>query len=250
MGNFIEASSCVIYPHLKSYMQIAEADVLRSHFRDIKCPQILQEDLPARDLIYTRNSLNDFVNEMKGAPINDLARAHLKNGRTLDINFSFQFSTAALFIKDGRFPLSLWAHKDESDVPICVVSFSDLTSLSKARKQPFGRQPLPVIVQLQGRHLEESLGASPARQAQCDITKEVFKNLKWEHLMVELVKIWALKEGFPALYSQPAKLNKYWLDNDEARCQLFKLRYDVTLERMGFRMQPNGLWGTSLIDAA
>lgn len=26
------------------------------------------------------------------------------------------------------------------------------------------------------------------------------------------------------------------------------MRYDVTLQRMGFRMQPNGLWGISLLN--
>ncbi len=247
MGNLIEASSHVAYPHLRPSMQVAEVDVLRGHFGDIKCPQILQDNLRARD--YTRNSLTAFVNEMKGAPINDLAKSSLKNGRTLDINFSCTFSTSALFVKDGRFPLSLWAHKGGYDTPVCMVSFSDLTYLSKARKQPFGRQPLPVIVQLQGRQLEETLGdASPAMQTQYDITKEVFENLRWERLLVELVMMWARKEGFPALYSLPAKFNGYWCDNDELRSQLFKLRYDVTLERMGFETQSNGLWGISLIN--
>ena len=58
---------------------------------------------------------------------------------------------------------------------------------------------------------------------------------KWERLLVGVVTDWARKSGFREVHVQPAVKNKYWSETDEERNARFRIRYDVTAKRLGFR---------------
>lgn len=201
---------------------LIEVDLLRVHFSQVKVPQILSKRFNAG-----RNSVGEFVEQMQGEPINSLARSYLQGNHTLE-GIEFICKSECFQFNDGQFALSLWVQKEDGkiEVPICQTSFSDLTFLSDSRGENFGKQPLPVIVQLQGRNLGVAGGSFnepiPSRKAEYDTTKQVLEKIRWEPILVELGMIWAVKEGYPALYSLPARLNKYWRRFDEERCQAFK----------------------------
>lgn len=93
------------------------------------------------------------------------------------------------------------------------------------------REPLPVIVQLQG--------IKDSRQASYFLSR-----IEWEQLMVEIMIQRMNYLGAPFIYMLPSSLNVWMhLHPDLPLGERFKKRYDATARNCGFTMQSNGLWG-------
>ncbi len=73
---------------------------------------------------------------------------------------------------------------------------------------------------------------------------EIMSSFRWEKALIDLVLLWAQNQNIPAVYMLPGNLNKWYRDEKEMQ---YKMRYDLTAQRSGFRMQPNGLYGISLL---
>lgn len=101
----------------------------------------------------------------------------------------------------------------------------------------------PIIAQIQGASTY-SYSADEYKQEKPRKAKEALIQYKWERSLVGLVLEWANEEKLPAVYLLPSYKNHWYR---EGRKDAFHLRYDVSAQRIGFRMQPNGLYGISLL---
>ena len=112
-------------------------------------------------------------------------------------------------------------------------------------QDPYGEYPRnhPIIIQVQGANTyfysnDEREQEEPRR------TKEALAQYKWERALIGIILEWAHAEKLPTVYLLPGYKNHWYT---EGRKEAFRLRYDVSAQRMGFRMQPNGLYGISLL---
>ncbi len=97
---------------------------------------------------------------------------------------------------------------------------------------------LPLILQIQGSSpTEYSLDWGRYQEALA-----LLRKLRWEPVLLKLLKGWATSEDIPMIYLLPGDKNK-WIGTNWKRKQLFHLRYDVAAKRSGFKMQENGYWG-------
>lgn len=106
----------------------------------------------------------------------------------------------------------------------------------------------PIIAQLQGSSkdtYEQYEGTSASGKRKYKKAVEVLSSYKWERAMIDIVLEWAQRQRIPAVYMLPGNMN-HWLYTLNSSEEL-RMRYDVSAERMGFRMQPNGLYGISLL---
>lgn len=103
--------------------------------------------------------------------------------------------------------------------------------------------PHPVIVQVQGPSRKDTYG-NYHREVLYQEATSVLRDYKWERALIGLTLTWAGEEGIPSVYLLPAEKNRWRADN--AREHRFKLRYDVSAQRLGFQLQPNGLYATSV----
>ncbi len=68
----------------------------------------------------------------------------------------------------------------------------------------------------------------------------ILQKFRWEHFLVELSIDFASNLGLKAVYLQPASLNNYYTSEKMNR---FKMRYDVTAQRMNFlKRQEDGIF--------
>lgn len=73
------------------------------------------------------------------------------------------------------------------------------------------------------------------------------KKIRWEKMLVKIVADWAKKNGFKQVTIEPASRNRYFSGREKE----FKLRYDVTAERSGFKLDsPNGAYVLDLLHKA
>lgn len=84
----------------------------------------------------------------------------------------------------------------------------------------------PTIFQLQGQHFCEDQLAP----------------LRWEKMLVTIIEDWAREAGFEACLGLPAEKNPHFPCNPRAH-----MRYDVTFNRMGYKMQ-EGYWKKDLVE--
>ncbi|GEM_PF-2705591 len=127
-------------------------------------------------------------------------------------------------------------------------SYVSLGATQEQNRIGFGRMDFlhqfPVIVQFQGPKDRKTYNGDYSKYKQA---VNVLKEFKWERAMIDLVLEWAFISGIPAAYLLPSDKNRYLnLIDSEAKDRL-RLRFDTSAQRMGFRMQPNGLYGISLL---
>jgi hypothetical protein len=101
--------------------------------------------------------------------------------------------------------------------------------------------PFPIITQLQGPHRMETYPGDNLKREQAN---SALGKYRWEKALIGIVLEWAQAQGIPAVYLLPANKNRWLLPERE---EGLHMRYDVSAERMGFRIQPNGLYGISLL---
>ena len=139
----------------------------------------------------------------------------------------------ALGIKDSTRDRPLW---------IGVVSFllgKDLDFYSSYLEDVMNEfeNPCPIIVQLQGANDETYCTTSDYEEA-----KQVLNKYKWERALIGIVSKWAQATNAAGVFLLPGYENR-WSYKFDDEGQKLHLRYDVSARRMGFRMQPNGLYG-------
>lgn len=143
----------------------------------------------------------------------------------------------ALGIKDDSREETMWAG---------VIGILYIKDTVKAVSQdPYGEYPRnhPIIAQIQGANTY-FYSDDEREQEEPRKVKEALAQYKWERALIGLVLEWVHAEKLPAVYLLPGYKNHSYV---EGRKDAFRLRYDVSAQRMGFRMQPNGLYGISLL---
>lgn len=108
-----------------------------------------------------------------------------------------------------------------------IENTGDLKNLDK----PEG----PYIKQLQAYHYyndDHNPNKNPKIRQQ-----KILQQLRWERLLVVLTAHWAESLGFSAAYLQQGKKNHYYGVGREER---FHMRYDVTAQRLGFKLNEYG----------
>lgn len=120
------------------------------------------------------------------------------------------------------------------------------------RRNGFGRMgfpyEFPTITLLQGPHRATYAERWSKNTDRYSKAAQILRQYKWERAMIELTLEWAGLQGSPAVYLLPAALNRYnRRSSTPEEKERLRFRYDVSAERMGFRMQPNGLYGISLL---
>lgn len=87
------------------------------------------------------------------------------------------------------------------------------------------------------------------RQIQGKKGSEAFlSRLRWEKFLLDYATQWARCNGFKEIWVQPSRLNKWCPKGIEQEQKKFKLRYDVTAKRMGFKLdEVNGHYIKSLV---
>ena len=64
------------------------------------------------------------------------------------------------------------------------------------------------------------------------------KHIRWEKFLLKLVEDWARANGFEKISILKAEKNEWWPHNDVEKQQRFKMHYDVTAKRSGFKFCP------------
>ena len=245
---------------LGSHIQTVSADITRARFEGRLKPSetpFSEED--------TQASLTRFAKRITADGLNDYMQSFAK--RCMGANMEFTLKTVfnprkmhviedegmGEFYFDGDFSLALGIKSHivpENKTWVGVTSFclgrgvehyipygeSHLTGT-----MPF-RYPHPVIVQIQGPS-PSAYGREYRQELYCEALS-VLQDYKWERALIGLTLDWAREEGIPSVYLLPADKNR-WTKSRE-QLERLEMRYDVSAKRLGFRLQPNGLFATSV----
>lgn len=195
-----------------------------------------------RDTYQAKRSLNRFLKD-QGEQIDDVMEAFRKQDAG-GVTNSFSLSSACTttghisYKKEGRssfyqdgivgFGISINAIKGESPA-WDIYSSIDIH-----------RSGLPIIIQMQSR----GLGRLDDRREQR--INDLFGNYRWEHALIFLWSEWAAGAGFSSVYVLPSAQNKWLRSGNKER---FKMRYDVSARRMGFRTDENGIYKLDFQDS-
>lgn len=224
------------------------------------CPQIPESLTSER----AASTLVDFSNELSGPRLTEIMSFYRKEGRTSDSSTFFlkpilkKYSVSvgnegwgrfymdthrglALGVRSPRSRNTLWLGVAGIALGNELDEYNPEHNIRKGRMN-FPYQ-FPVIAQLQGPD-KFAYSHRPNGDVRYRRALEVLNSYKWERAMIDIVLQWAQEQQAPAAYILPANLNRWLTDR---RADQFKMRYDVSAERTGFRMQPNGLYGISLL---
>lgn len=95
------------------------------------------------------------------------------------------------------------------------------------------------VCQLQQGRWYDSLQGIP-KIVQNETWANFYDGIKWERLLLMTVVRWAKFVGFTSVIVEPGWANRWVIRHDESDMKRFKLRYDVTAHRCGFRQKtPN-----------
>lgn len=232
-----------------------------AYFRAVS-PEIPQQMTPLR----AAESLADFSNDLSGPRLTEIMSFYRKEGLAPDSTSFFlepMLEARAVQIGNdgwGRFymdtnrglALGVRGPRSRETLWIGVAGIALGNELDRyempgdrAGRMSFPYQ-FPVIAQLQGpnRYTYEPRETPASGSRKYKKAVEVLSKYKWERAMIDIVLEWAQQQRVPAVYMLPGKLN-HWAS--PRRAEQLRMRYDVSAERMGFRMQPNGLYGISLL---
>ena len=251
----------VFLPSALSYIEASRRERDLAYF-STACPQV-PESLTSES---AASSLVDFADDFSGPKLTEFMSFYRKEGPSPDSSTFFLrqvLKRATVSIENegwGRFymdtdrglALGVRGPRNRNTLWLGVAGIAlgnelegyEIPDNVKGRMS-FPYQ-FPVIAQLQGpdKHAYgyRSTGAEKHKRA-----IEVLSRYKWERAMIDVVLEWAQEHGIAAAYMLPAELNHWWYASSLVREERLRMRYDVTAQRMGFRMQPNGLYGISLL---
>lgn len=141
---------------------------------------------------------------------------------------------AKVFFQDGKYGFALGFSPEEGDNTwVACTSFSDGLNYKFTLPNPpsFSNRAIPVVMQLQS--------ASDYEHDANNTISDVLKNYRWEMVLLDLVTEWAQFSRFPAIGLLAAENNR-WVS--VKRLDRFKMRYDVTAKRFGYRMSEQGIY--------
>lgn len=219
-------------------------------------------------------SMIDFCMHISGQPLNKFMSSFLKersapfaNDFLLSPIFGARFQAVDDTFGNGKFFMDtqrgfiLGTAKKEGKTPTWVgvigidmgEEIADYNNGTDGKGKYEGlmnfKTRLPIIAQIQGPNGEYTYWDASLSLAdkKYNTAMYIFENYKWERALIALTQDWAILNGLPALYLLPASKNR-WLaaKNHEEK---LRMRYDVSAQRSGFTMQPNGLYGISLLGA-
>ena len=223
-----------------------------------KSRPILKYDLSPEGMIHS--SMQSFAEYVSGDALTDYMRGFKKDPEEEDHSFQLHASNGRQytiidawsdgeFFLDGNHAFALGVDRlyQERLRWVAVVGFftggdfdNELNYYSLKFRDTMAtlEKPAPVIVQLQGANDEtyKETGSYPA-------AREVLAKYKWERALIGMVEKWAQATGANRSFVMPSDNIKWMLADHPER---LKLRYDVSAQRMGFKMQSNGLYGKSL----
>lgn len=195
-------------------------------------------------------SLSDFLGKMNCGRLHELVVEHKKSGLQRDVegfvvskplpqgSVNMSPPRRSKFYVDGvhGFGLGFRQYEDEHPLWLAVTSFSRGVDIPAVIHSPAGKSlRWPVIMQLQGPSWYTYANSNNKEKA-----SEILSQIQWERLLVNVIMEWAYEVNAPDLYMLPGSMNR-WVG--PANQERFKLRYDKTAERMGFRKRPNGMYG-------
>ena len=194
------------------------------------------------------DSLLDFVEIVNQNGLDQQIRSFAKTDKPLREEFVIQAVLDRVtkdvdvegngrFWFDGDYSLALGYLRGKRAKPlwIGVVSFSlgsDAPDWDSFVKNAGFREPLPVIVQIQG-----PAHWSYDSDAKYNDAKKILRRLRWTRALVSMVLQWAESAGVPAVYLLPSSLNRFYHDGSLSRDKRLHMRYDVTAKRMGFEQE-------------
>lgn len=146
------------------------------------------------------------------------------------------------FFCDGQYSVSLGInHKELGKIWLAILGMSALSSL-KTGKLSLSEPTAPIIVQLQTAYHSD---------AHKQLAGELLQTIRWEFILVTLAVEWASNCGMSRIFLLPAEQNKYYRSygSDQQMRNRFKLRYNVTGQRCGFKLDPKlGVYALDLSD--
>ncbi len=232
----------------------------------------------------TAISLARFAEEMQGQRLNEYMQSFTKDNCSGTYNFSLkpvptrgprtiENDLMGTYYLDGDLSLALGVDSQVMHGQKLWIAVASLCLGSKVEdydpvtdhntlkgSMPF-RYPHPVIVQIQGPSLKNYGGRFGERPdpALYEEAKSVLGAHKWERAMIGLVLKWASEAQIRTVYMLPTEKNR-WIeihkckqkdcpigDDMKARKERLEMRYDATAKKLGFKLQPNGLYATSVI---
>lgn len=246
---------------LESHIQIASADITLARFEDR--PKLSETPFSDEE---TQASLTKFAGDISGQVLNDYMQLFAKDCMITNREFTLKTvfnprKTDVIedegmgeFYLDGDFSLALGIKSHivpENKTWVGITSFC----LGRGVENyiPYGknhltdtmpfRYPHPVIVQIQGPS-PIAYGREYRRELYYEALS-VLQDYKWERALIGLTLDWAREEGIPSVYLLPADKNR-WAKSSE-QMERLEMRYDVSAKRLGFKLQPNGLYATSVV---
>lgn len=188
------------------------------------------------------NDLTPFIKRKETLPPGDFSLLPVTGSGT---NYS---ESDGYMWADGKlgFLLAYQKPDDQYEYKLASVTFSSSTNLLYYWPQIDNTRIVPnsiMIQQLQAYYYFKTKSGSAKQVA----SQDVLKRLKWERYLVNTTTNWARENSLKAVYIQPAELNDYKDAFDDTEQSRFKMRYDITAERMGFKKDAQGLWGLLLV---
>ncbi len=203
------------------------------------------------------HSMRQYAEEMTRGDLDEFLRGFAKRGVILDGRFvllsflskGWQAITSqgqGHFNVDGNFSFALGYQKPGVNRPlwIAVASIATARIASEYRSMLADEEietdyepDKPLIVQLQGPGTWNYDNEAAFPEATDALSK-----LKWERALVGLVVDWAQKSKAGPVYILPGKYNLGLDNTNKDEVERFKMRYDVTALRMGFRRQGEGFY--------
>lgn len=214
----------------------------------------------------TQESLTSFARDISRQGLNDYMQSFAKKvaytTRKFSLRSAFHPRTTRYiekpgmgeFFFDGDFGLALGVNsyvEPKNTTWIGVTSFSlgnDIKDYFPYEDNPLKssmpfRYPHPVIVQVQGPS-PSTYGYERRLDLYCE-AMSVLENYKWERALIGLILDWAREDGIQSVYMLPAEKNR-WLNHGELNERL-GIRYNGSAKKLGFKLQPNGLYATSVV---
>jgi hypothetical protein len=228
------------------------------HLRAL-CPHV-PEPISLNSL---NRSLFEFTHDISGQHLTDFMLHYKKDGLPSD-SYTFQLKPVlgscdrivetegwgsfymdsprgfALGIREPAASRTLWIATTGISVGQELNFYDPVDRQSLKDKMDFP-YPFPIITQLQGPGKVDTYLGDALKREQAN---RALGKYRWEKALIGIVLEWAQTQGIPAVYLLPANKNHWLLPERE---ESLHIRYNVSAERMGFRMQPNGLYGISLL---
>lgn len=237
MGIELETAYCPDY--LQPQTGIVRADIIRGLLKMRKQQPLVNLSDRHGDISII-NSLRDFATDMNNGTINGFIGYSLKRKNILPEGDFVLSEVTEVFAKgrwnqgyfmvSGDYGLLLGFRQKQNneEILLCGTSFSVTPDKH------------PLIIQLQGvKHFEGPIGQYKERK---QFAFELMRKFCWEQVLVLFVMEWAQRNRLNLIYSQPGEENE-WMKLMGLPKERAIIRYNQTVERLGFKRLGNGLYG-------